>query len=178
MTCERDTVNVDELLVELYERIPPLVQAACDGLDREALSAQPPGGGNTIGWLLWHLTRVQDHHVGELLTAPQLWERDDWGGRFGLESDPTNTGYGHDVDEMAGVRPDGSGALVEYHGAVWERTRQYLGSLDAARLDEVVDERWDPPVTLGVRLVSVADDSLQHVGQAAYLRGLIDRAGR
>jgi hypothetical protein len=38
----------------------------------------------------------------------------------------------------------------------------------------VVDASWDPPVTLGVRLVSVISDDLQHAGQAAYLRGMIE----
>lgn len=169
-------MNAQGLLIELYERIPPLVAAACDGLDERSLTTQPAGGGNTIGWLLWHLSRVQDHHLGELLAETQLWQRDGWGERFGLDSDPTNTGYGHTPAEMVAVRPAGPKAIVDYHDAVWQRTRAYLGSLDGARLDDVIDDAWDPPVTLGVRLVSVADDSLQHAGQAAYLRGLIERA--
>jgi uncharacterized damage-inducible protein DinB len=169
-------VNAQGLLIELYERIPPLVAAACDSLDERSLTTQSAGGGNTIGWLLWHLSRVQDHHLSELLAETQLWQRDGWGERFGLDSDPTNTGYGHTPAEMVAVRPAGPKAIVDYHDAVWQRTRAYLGSLDGARLDDVIDDAWNPPVTLGVRLVSVADDSLQHAGQAAYLRGLIERA--
>ncbi len=169
-------MDANALLLELYGRIPPLVEAACDGLDQRSLTAQPAGGGNTTGWLLWHLSRVQDHHLSELLDETQLWERDHWGERFGLGSDPDNTGFGHDADQMAAVRPAGSDALVEYHDAVWQRTREYLISLDTTRLDDVVDRAWDPPVTLGARLISVADDSLQHAGQAAYARGLIERA--
>jgi hypothetical protein len=38
-----------------------------------------------------------------------------------------------------------------------------------------VDDYWDPPVTLGVRLVSIISDDLQHVGQAAFIRGVIER---
>ena len=53
------------------------------------------------------------------------------------------------------------------------RTVAHLAGLSEADLDRVVDERWDPPVTLGVRLVSVISDDLQHAGQAAYLRGLV-----
>jgi hypothetical protein len=48
-----------------------------------------------------------------------------------------------------------------------------LAGLPDGELDRVVDRRWDPPVTMGVRLISIADDCLQHVGQASYLRGLL-----
>lgn len=53
-----------------------------------------------------------------------------------------------------------------------EESADYLAGLDAADLDEVIDRHWDPPVTRGVRLVSVYADALQHVGQAAYVLGL------
>ena len=77
---------------------------------------------------------------------------------------------------MAKVRPKGAAALLDYLDAVSQRTNGYLEGIRAADLDEVIDRRWDPPVTLGVRLVSVADDCLQHAGQAAYVRGLIEAA--
>jgi uncharacterized damage-inducible protein DinB len=166
-------VDVRDLLEELYGRIPDLVRSAVEGLDAEQLVTPPRPGANTVGWLVWHLTRVQDHHVAELLGEDQLWVTGGWADRFGLEPDPTNTGYGHDADDVAAVRPTGAAALVEYHDAVAARTRSYLAGLTAADLDRVVDRRWDPPVTLGVRLVSIADDDLQHVGQAAYGRGLL-----
>ena len=94
---------------------------------------------------------------------------------FGLESDPDDTGYGHRPDDVARVRPDGPEALIGYYEAVAARTAQLLAGVTATDLDRVVDERWDPPVTLGVRLVSIADDDIQHAGQAAYLRGLLGR---
>jgi hypothetical protein len=48
-------------------------------------------------------------------------------------------------------------------------------SLSEADLTRVVDRNWDPPVTVSVRLVSVIADDLQHVGQAAYVRGILQR---
>ena len=54
-------------------------------------------------------------------------------------------------------------------------TAAYVATLSPADLDRVVDERLDPPVTLGARLVSVVDEVNQHVGQAVYLRGLLGR---
>ncbi len=166
-------MDVASVLLELYGRIPPLARHAVDGLGVEQLTARPTPGANPIGWLVWHLARVQDSHVAELLGAEQLWATGDWAGRFGLEPDPADNGYGHSAEEVAAVRPDGPGVLLEYLDAVDARTRSMLEVLVPSDLDRIVDRSWDPPVTLGVRLVSVADDSLQHAGQAAYVRGLL-----
>ena len=165
-------MDVGGLLVELYGRVPPLVGSIVDGLDRRQLTGGPASGANPIGWLVWHLARVQDHHVAELLGEDQVWVTGDWASRFALEPDPANTGYGHSHDEVKAVQPEGPEVIVEYLEAVSARTRAMLEHLTADDLDRVVDRRWDPPVTLGVRLVSIADDSLQHAGQAAYARGL------
>ena len=168
-------MDVALLLLELYGRIPPLAEGAADGLGPDELCRAPEPGANTIGWLVWHLTRVQDHHVSELLGTDQVWVTGDWARRCGLEPDPNNTGYGHIEDEVRAVRPESAEVLLAYLGAVQERTTNMLEGLAADDLDRVVDRRWDPPVTLGVRLVSIADDCLQHVGQAAYVRGLLLR---
>ncbi|MGE3619496.1 MAG: DinB family protein [Acidimicrobiia bacterium] len=167
-------MDVAGLLLELYGRIPPLVDAAVTGLDAEQLTEPPQPGANPVGWLTWHLTRVQDHHVAELLGVPQVWVDGGWAARFGLDPDPDDTGYGHTPAQVAAVRPDGPDAIRQYHDAVDRRTRTMLEGLTPDDLDRIVDRRWDPPVTLGVRLVSIADDSLQHAGQAAYGRGLLD----
>jgi uncharacterized damage-inducible protein DinB len=168
-------VDVNETLAELFGRIPPIVRAAVDGLGPDELVARPAGHANPIGWLVWHLTRVQDHHVAELIGEDQLWETGDWAKRFGLEPDPDNHGYGHSDADVDAVRPESAGALVAYHEAVAERTARFIAGLRPADLDRIVDTSWDPPVSLGVRLVSVAVDDLQHAGQAAYVRGLLGR---
>ena len=166
-------MDVSELLVELYDRIPPIARAAVDGLGPARLTEAPGPGANPIGWLVWHLARVEDEHIAEILEADPLWVGGDWAGRFGLAPDRSNHGYGHTPEEVASVRPESAEALVEYLDAVHDRTRAMLEQLSPADLDRVVDRNWDPPVTLGVRLVSIADDALQHAGQAAYVRGLL-----
>jgi hypothetical protein len=166
-------MDTASLLLELYGRIPPLAAGAVDGLNEEELCRAPGPGANTVGWLVWHLARVQDHHVAELLGTEQVWVGGDWARRIGLEPDPSNTGYGHTAEEVASVRPENPAVLLEYLEEVQGRTTAMLEGLAPDDLDRVVDERWDPPVTLGVRLVSIADDSLQHAGQAAYVRGLL-----
>jgi hypothetical protein len=168
-------MDVAGLLEELYGRIPPLARDAVGGLDADTLLARPGPGANPIAWLVWHSARVQDHHVSELLEAEQIWQSTDWAARFDLDPDPRNTGYGHTATEVARVRPSGGAALLGYLDAVSDRTNEMLRGLTPTALDRIVDRRWDPPVTLGVRLVSIADDSLQHLGQAAYARGLLDR---
>jgi hypothetical protein len=166
-------MDTASLLLELYGRIPPLAARAVDGLHAEELCRAPEPGANTIGWLVWHLARVQDHHVSELLGIEQVWISGDWASRHGLEPDPSNTGYDHSGEEVANVRPESPESLLDYLLEVQGRTTAMLEGLAPEDLDRVVDRRWDPPVTLGVRLVSIADDSLQHAGQAAYARGLL-----
>ncbi len=166
-------MDVAGLLLELYGRIPPLAQDAVAGLTPDQLTARPAPQANSVGWLIWHLARIQDHHIAELLGADQIWAGGEWAARYGLEPDPSNTGYGHEPGEVAAVRPEDTDALLGYLDAVDLRTRDLLTRLTPDDLDRVVDRRWKPPVTMGVRLVSVADDCLQHAGQAAYLRGLL-----
>ncbi|HEY0521218.1 MAG TPA: DUF664 domain-containing protein [Ilumatobacteraceae bacterium] len=168
-------MEVHELLIDLFDRVAEHVQEAVDGLGADALITPPEPGANPIGWLVWHLTRVQDHHISEILERDQEWIEGKWAGRFGVAPDPRNTGYGHSWKEVMSVRPENAGVLVAYYSAVAARTRQLLDSTTAADLDRVVDERWDPPVTLGVRLISVADDDIQHGAQAVYVRGILDR---
>jgi uncharacterized damage-inducible protein DinB len=166
-------VNVTDLLTEAYGRLPDLVRGAVDGLTPEQLRTAPAEGANTVGWLVWHLTRVQDSHIAELLGEDQLYATGDWAPRFGRDTDPRDTGYGHSAKDVAAVRPENAQALLDYYDAVHARTLAYLEGLKADDLDRVVDEAWDPPVTLGVRLISILDDDVQHAGQAAYVRGLL-----
>ena len=144
-----------------------------DGLGPDELNHRPGGTGNPIGWLVWHLTRVQDDHVAGLAGTDQLWSR--WQERFGLPFDESTVGYGHTSAEVDRVRIEDPALLRDYHEDVHAASMRYLDRVDADELDRVVDRDWDPPVTAGVRLVSVLGDCLQHLGQAAYVRGLLGR---
>ena len=160
------------LLVDVFGRVRDLARRVVEGLSEEELATRPNDRTNTIAWLVWHLTRIQDSHVAALAETEEVWASLGWADRFGLPFDRAATGYGHGPDEVARVRPSGA-LLVGYHDAVYERTIGFVRSLRDGDLDRIVDESWDPPVSLGVRLVSVLSDDLQHVGQSAYVRGLI-----
>lgn len=166
-------MNEREVLLDMFSRVAENVSEVVEGLSVEELTWAPSPGANPIGWLVWHLARVQDAQVAELIGEPQLWETGPWASRFGLTPDPDNHGYGHSPADVAAVRPESATAPTEYYDAVAERTNAFIAGLTADDLDRIVDRSWDPPVTMGVRLVSIVDDDAQHIGQAAYVRGLL-----
>jgi uncharacterized damage-inducible protein DinB len=166
-------VTGTELLTQFFSTIRDLGHSAVDGLSTEQLNAQVSDGANTVSWLVWHLARVQDDHVADVAGTDQVWIAAGWADRFGLPLGVHATGYGHSPEEVTQVQVDDGALLSGYLDAVTYATLDYLGSLSDSDLDRVVDKSYDPPVTLGVRLLSVVGDDLQHVGQAAFARGLI-----
>ncbi|AMY17934.1 MULTISPECIES: mycothiol transferase [Nocardiaceae] len=162
------------VLIDGFERVKETVHATLDGLSDDALTARLDPEANTIAWLIWHLARVQDDHVAGVAGSEQVYTSAGFAARFDLPFDDGDIGYGQSSDDVAAVTPPAD-LLLEYVDAVHDRTVEYLGGVSAEDLDRVVDENWDPPVTLAVRLVSVLSDDLQHVGQAAYVRGVLDR---
>ena len=165
-----------ELLTDAFGRVQETVHEAVDGLSDGQLAARLDQDANSIAWLCWHLTRVQDDHVADAFGTEQVWPR--FMERFGLPFGPDATGYGQSSEQVALVQVSGD-LLTGYQDAVHAQTVALVSGLTDADLPRVVDERWDPPVTLGVRLVSVISDCLQHAGQAAFVRGILLRsAGR
>ena len=168
-------MNTAQLLTEAFGRVHELVPRIVDGLDADGLAYRPDPEANSVAWLVWHLTRVQDDHVAEIAGVEQVWTAGGWVERFGLPFAADATGYGHTSDEVGSVRVAEPDLLTGYHGAVHEMTLRHVEGIDDDELDRIVDRRWDPPVTAGVRLVSVLQDTLEHAGQAAYVRGLYER---
>ena len=164
-----------DVLTYAYEQIEETFTRTVEGLGPDDLNRRVQPGANPIGWLAWHLLRVQDDHLADVAGTEQVWTAQGWTGRFGLPVDDAATGYGMDDDEVDAVRVPSADLLLGYSRAVHARSAEFLRGLTDEDLDRVVDTRWDPQVTLGVRLVSVLYDDLQHLGQAAYLRGLLGR---
>jgi uncharacterized protein DUF664 len=164
-----------DLLADGFDRIREIVHDVLDGLTEADLQYRADPAANSICWQIWHLTRVQDDHVAAAGGLTQVW-LSGFEERFGLPLDAADTGYGHSTAQVAAVRAPAH-LLAAYHDATYEQTISFVRALTDADLANVVDRRWEPPVTMAVRLVSVLSDDLEHAGQAAFIRGLLERRG-
>jgi hypothetical protein len=164
----------NELLIDGFGRIREVVHQVLSGLTQAELDYRLDPAANSIAWLIWHLTRVQDDHVAGASGQEQVWLAGGWEERYELPLDPSDIGYGNDSDEVGVVRVPAE-LLAGYHDATYEQTISFLRGLTDADMDKVVDRRWNPPVTMAVRLVSVLSDDLQHAGQAAFIKGILER---
>lgn len=168
-------MNATEILLDSFGRLPRLVHAVVDDADDALLTYRVDPGANTVAWLVWHLSRGMSAQLAHAAGTDDVWTSQGWSDRFGLPFGARATGYGMSADEVAQVRASAD-LLAGYFDAAHAAGAEYIGSLTDADLDRVVDTRWDPPVTLGVRLVSIVDDCVQHAGQAAFVRGVYLRA--
>jgi hypothetical protein len=163
-----------EFVADAFGRVGELVDQLTAELSPAVASYRPDPEANSISWLIWHATRVQDDHIADLARVEQVWPQ--WRDRFGLPFAPDATGYGQTPDEVGQVIVDGE-LLAGYHRDVQQLTRSYVDHLTADEMARIVDSAWDPPVTASARLVSVIGDITQHLGQAGYVHGLAERAG-
>jgi hypothetical protein len=167
-----------DLIADSFGRIRETVTDTLYGLDAEQLSYRVDVDANPIAWLVWHLTRIQDDHLAAAFGVPQVWSEGGWAARFGLQPGSMETGYGHNRVQVAALCEviSASGLLADYHEETYQQTIKLVSGVTDEDLDRVVDTSWRPPVTLGVRLISVINDDTQHAGQAAFVRGVVLRA--
>lgn len=167
-----------DLLEDGFNRLPEFLENVLRGLTQENLNWQPRQDANSIGWLVWHLTRQQDAQIASLMSEEQLWIKDGWHSKFDRSADPEDTGYGHTPEQVAAFRSPDSKIMLDYLKIVVERSKHFFLSLSKDDLDRELNEPWFQPLpTVGVRLISILDDSVLHAGQAAYVRGLLQGKG-
>ena len=164
-----------DLLVEAYSHISRIVHQATDDLTQDQLAYRPELGSNSIAWLVWHLTRIQDSYLRNVVQLEEVWLTEEWSDRFGMPGS-TEIGFGDGPEEVAAIRPPRA-ILLGYYDRVVGRVLEYVPTVDAAELDRIVDTNYDPHVKAGIRLMSVVQDNTQHAGQARYIRGMIERLG-
>src|SRR4051794_8559101 len=162
------------ILREGFDRLPGLLHGVVDGLSVDELAYRLDAESNSIAWLVWHLTRIQDDHIADAASSEQVWTAAGWDERFALPFDASATGYGQSAEDVAHVRAPAA-LLSGYYDEVHDRSIRFIDGLDDAALDRIVGNSFDPQVTLGARLVSVLSDDLQHAGQAAWIRGVVLR---
>ncbi len=167
-----------ELIIDGYGRIEDSLAKALTGLTRDDLDRLPHPDCNSMGWLAWHLARLQDSSIASLMGEEQIWITGRWHTRFGRPPDAADTGFGHSSEDVAAFRSPDVDTFLDYYRAVLAQTRRYISGLSPDELGRELDESWYQPLpTVGVRLVSVMCDGLKHVGQAAYVRGLLKGKG-
>jgi hypothetical protein len=169
--ADTDTAAVRELLRDSFTRLIEHVDDLTDGLTDELSWWRPTPEANSIAWLIWHSARVQDAQLCEIAGVEQVWFRDGWADRFDLDLPRDSHGYGHTPEQVGKVRTPAD-LLTGYYHAVHKLTLEFVASVTPEELDRIVDRRWTPPVTASARLVSIIDDCAQHLGQAAYVRGI------
>ena len=120
-------MDVNGLLVDAFGRVRESAHGAVEGA---VLTYRPDPSANSVAWLVWHLTRVQDDHVADVAGTEQQWDAGGWRERFGLPFADDATGYGQSADEVAQVDVDGA-LLLGYLDAVHDATVSYVGGLRA-----------------------------------------------
>ena len=170
-------MSAGEISNAAYDRIGGVFQRALTGLSIEQLGEQPSGPeSNPIGWLAWHLTRTQDKTYSQLLGEEEAWTAGRWCERFGQPSD-RGTGNGDSLEQVRAFDPIDSDTLIAYFEAARAKSRRFL--------DGVTDDDLEKPSAAGVArdetiklsIARVTGDLIQHTGQIAYIRGLVDRHG-
>jgi uncharacterized damage-inducible protein DinB len=168
-------MNWQQLVIENFERISQVLKSALEDLTQEDLNQQPNPESNSMGWIAWHLTRVQDRAIADLAGEEQIWIKDKWHSSFVRSADPQDVGVGHGSEDLAAFRSPDAKTLLAYHLAVLERTKGYLSNLSQPELDRKIDHPRFP--TVGLRLTAIINDNFQHAGQVAYVRGLLKGKG-
>ena len=167
-----------EIVADALGRINRVLHRAMDGIPAGVLNRQPTPESNSMAWLAWHLCRVQDHHISDLLGIPQLWIADGWHEKFGMARDESETGTGHTLEQVAALKVDSAELSLGYADAVLARSKQYLATVKPEDLDAEINEpQYSPLPIVGVRLVSIISDNTQHAGQVMYARGLVEGFG-
>lgn len=164
-----------EVIADALARGRGVLHRALEGMSDEALAYRPAEHMNPIGWLAWHIGRVEDMHIADLLGEGQLWTEGGWHERFDMPSDARDFGTRQTLDEVNAVNAPSAELLLAYYDAVAARTDPYLAGLSSDDLDRVLDEpQFQPLPTVGVRLNSLVHHAAHHAGQIDYLRGLRD----
>lgn len=169
---EAMSMDAVDVLTDGFDRVSQSLPRLLDGLGPDELLWRPGPKANPIAWLAWHIDRCEDAQVAPLAELTPAWEQG-WRERFALPYPPDAMGYGQSSKDVAAFDVTDTELLLGYHRSVDALVHEALKAERSKDLTRIVDTRWDPPVTAAVRLVSVVNDVSQHLGQLAYVRGLL-----
>jgi hypothetical protein len=126
---------------------------------------------NTIIWLVWHMARVEDIWINQVVSEGEtVWDSQGWAGKTGVHLD--GNGFGHTPDDVRAFPDCDVNTLVEYFDAVREGS---FSVIDGLSDEDIASERVrrDSPITIGWILGHVLVEESQHVGHVGFIRGMI-----
>lgn len=161
-------MDAKELLLRSLEESNGYLTRALNGLTQEEATWSPSPECNSIAFILWHMTRVEDFFVNRVIRREkELYETKKWQEKLGT---PVKA-YGYTVEELRAWPAPKLEILREYANSVRESTLAFLNSISPERLSEVPRPDRSPD-SIGVTLGHVTTEIALHVGQIAYLRGV------
>ncbi len=163
-------MTLNEFITDALEKENGFLIDALDGLTADEMSWQPAPDANSIGWILWHMVRVEDMWIQFFAQfQTELWEAEEWHEKFGL---PTrDNGFGHTTEQVNNFPGVDLEQFLQYRAAVRASTLAYLDTLSPDDMETVPRERR-PEMSLGAMFRQIIGEMYQHVGHIAYLRGL------
>lgn len=164
-------MKATEVLQDLTGRVRDAVGEIPRGLPTGVVNAHPLGHPNSVVWLLWHSGRELDVQLSGLTANEQVWTSEGYDSSSGVHGAGDSMGFGQSPAQAREVTAAEVGPVIDYVAAVCDAVDTYLFTVGDADLDAVIDDAWDPPVTRGVRLISILHDAVIHLGQAAYVLG-------
>ena len=168
-------MTLNEFIESALSQEHQFLTEAVQDLTPQELAWRAGPEANPIGWILWHMLRVEDFWVQFFAQRQlELWERDGWHQKFGL---PTrDTGFGHTTEQVASFPALDLSELLKYGEAVRASTLAYLRGLGPADFQVIPRERR-PDMSIGGMFRQIVGELFQHQGHIAYLKGLV-RSGR
>ena len=164
-------MDLNEFIVDALEKEQESLSEAVGDLTPEELAWRAGPEANPIGWILWHMLRVEDMWFQFFIQRRnEIWERGSWHEKFGL---PTrDNGFGHTSEQVAGFPALDLQELLRYGEVVRRATLEYLETLSPEDYDAVPREQR-PEMTVGAIFRQIVGELYQHQGHIAYLKGLL-----
>ena len=167
-----------DLIIQNFDISLDRLVSYLDGLTQEDLNWQPKPDCNSIGWITWHLIRVIDKGISISANEEQLWIKAGWSSKFDRPADPDDTGNRQTPEQAAAFKSPDKDTLIGYCRAAADNLRNWLNKLDSTDLDREFDDEYSQMLpTVGSRVNVIVRDTQQHLGQIAYIRGLLQGHG-
>ncbi|MBI3744252.1 MAG: DinB family protein [Chloroflexi bacterium] len=165
-------MEIKDVAMMSYERMWKVTDGALEGLTHEEFARRPNGHSNSIGWIAWHMARVEDRWTNMVLNkGKQLWETHGWAEKIGMPNDPNYSGGGMTPDQVQLFKTPAVQQVKDYWSAVRATTKECYAKLTPSMLDQMVQTPFRRELKVGDVISHVLCELNQHAGQVAYLRG-------